>query len=138
MIRKRILLVEDSKLPQMIVKTHFEKLHCRVDIAETGEAGIEYCRKNRYDLIIMDIGLPGIDGISAAAIIRGQSNPNQQVPIVALTAHDDPTFKAKALAVGMNDYLIKPLTFAAAQAMMIQYCGRDNTDASPGMQRKGH
>ena len=119
---KKILLVEDSPLPQMIVKTVLQQLGCHVDIVNTGEDSVALCMKTHYDLIFMDIGLPGIDGIMAAQLIREQEKHGHYVPIIALTAHDDLAVKTKALAAGMDDYLIKPLTLPTAQAVIDQYC----------------
>ncbi len=118
---KKILLVEDSPLPQMIVKTILQQLDCLVEVATTGEDSIVLCQQNHYDLIFMDIGLPGIDGIMAAQLIREQEKHGHHVPIIALTAHDDLAMKTKALAAGMDDYLIKPLTLQTAQAVLNQY-----------------
>src|SRR5271170_5659527 len=103
MHRKKILLVEDSPLPQMIAKAIFQQLDYHVDVVETGEDSVAFCIKNHYDLIFMDIGLPGIDGMMAAQLIREQEKYGHQVPIIALTAHDDPIMKTKALAVGIDD-----------------------------------
>ena len=119
---KKILLVEDSPLPQMVVKTLLQQLDCLVDVAATGEDSIVLCQQNHYDLIFMDIGLPGIDGILAAQLIREQENPGHRIPIVALTTHDDQALKTKALAAGMDAYLLKPLTLEPAQGVLNKYC----------------
>jgi CheY-like chemotaxis protein len=127
---KKILLVEDSPLPQMIVKAVLQQLDCSVDVADTGEGSVALCIKNHYDLILMDIGLPGIDGIMAAQLIREQEKHGHHVPIIALTAHDDLAMKTKALAAGMDDYLIKPLTLQTAQAVLNQYCCQTHISTS--------
>jgi two-component system, OmpR family, aerobic respiration control sensor histidine kinase ArcB len=124
MNRKKILLVEDSPLPQRVVKTLLQQLDCIVDVAATGEDSIILCQKNHYDLVFMDIGLPGIDGMMTAQLIREQEQGQQHVPMVALTAHDDQEMKNKALTVGMNDYLIKPLTLESLRDMLTKYCGK--------------
>jgi two-component system, OmpR family, aerobic respiration control sensor histidine kinase ArcB len=134
---KKILLVEDSPLPQMIVKTVLRQLNCLVDIATSGEDSIVLCQQNHYDLIFMDIGLPGIDGIMAAKLIREQEKHDHRVPIIALTAHDDPIIKSKALEVGMDDYLIKPLTILTAQDVLDKYCHYKNLNHYP-TNRKDH
>lgn len=122
MDRKRVLLVEDNKLLQTIVQAYLEKLDCIVDVVDTSEEGIEFCQKNTYHLIFMDVGLPGLDGISAAQIIREQKNRNQQTPVVVLTAHDDSALRARAQAVGMNDYLVKPATQQSVEEILNKYC----------------
>jgi two-component system, OmpR family, aerobic respiration control sensor histidine kinase ArcB len=128
--RKKILLVEDSPLPQRVVKTLLEQLDCHVDVAATGEDSIVLCKKNRYDLIFMDIGLPGIDGIMAAQLIREQESPGCHVPIVALTAHDDTTLKVNVIAAGMDDYLVKPLSLQLAQNILSIYCHERKASSS--------
>jgi CheY-like chemotaxis protein len=124
MQRRKILLVEDSPLPQKMVKIILEQLNCCVDVATTGEDAVILCAKNNYRLILMDIGLPGIDGIMAARLIREQERKKKQlpIPIIALTAHDDEVLKAEALATGMNDYLIKPISLQLAQKILNIYC----------------
>ncbi len=124
MHRRKILLVEDSPLPQKMVKTMLERLDCDVDIAATGEDAVILCANNHYYLVLMDIGLPGIDGVMAARLIREQEKKKDQlsVPIIALTAHDDEGLKAEALAIGMNDYLIKPISLQLTEKILSTYC----------------
>lgn len=128
MQQKKILLVEDSPLPQKIVKTILEQLNCDVDITATGEDAVILCMKNDYSLVLMDIGLPGIDGIMAARLIREQERGNGKrlTPIIALTAHDDKAIKAEALAAGMNDYLIKPISLQLVQRIFKVYFQKMN------------
>ncbi len=123
MQQKKILLVEDSPLPQQIVKRILEQLNCSVDIAATGEDAVILCMKNHYNFVFMDIGLPGIDGIMAAKLIREQEKGNREypIPIIALTAHDDQMMKAEAQAAGMNDYLIKPISLQLIQHLFKVY-----------------
>ncbi len=134
MQQKKILLVEDSPLPQKIVKTILEQLNCCVDIASTGEDAVILCMENHYNFVFMDIGLPGIDGIMAVRLIREQEKRNREypVPIVALTAHDDQSIKAEALAAGMNDYVIKPISLQLAQNILKIYFHGNHRPASPG------
>ena len=137
MNRKKILLVEDSPLPQRIVKTILENLHCQVDIADTGEDGVALCLENHYDLIFMDIGLPGIDGVMTAQLIREQESSGCHVPIVALTAHDDPDLKARALQAGMDDYRVKPLSSSMAQEILLKYSRKINSVVAHSKRKRG-
>ena len=137
MNRKKILLVEDSPLPQRIVKSILENLHCEVDIVETGEDGVALCMENHFDLVLMDIGLPGIDGIMAAQLIREQESPGCHVPIVALTAHDDPDMKARALQAGMDDYRVKPFTSSMAREILIKYSRKINSGVAHSKRNRG-
>lgn len=130
MNQKNILLVEDSPLPQKMVKMILEQLNCCVDIAATGEDAIILCKKNVYHLIFMDIGLPGIDGIMTARLIREQEKKNNKspTPIIVLTAHDDEALKAEALATGMNDYLIKPISLPLTEKILNTYYHKMNNN----------
>jgi two-component system aerobic respiration control sensor histidine kinase ArcB len=128
--RKKILLVEDSPLPQQVVKTLLQQLDCIVDVAATGEDSVALCKKNRYDLIFMDIGLPGIDGFMAAKLIRQQEEGQGHVSIVALTAHNNPETKTQALTVGMDDFFVKPLTKQSAKAIIKKYCSAKGLNKS--------
>lgn len=102
----KILLVEDHFLNQIATKkvlTTWSDL-VSVDIAENGLVGIEKYKENGYDIILMDIQMPVMNGIEAARKIRSKSD----VPIIALTANSTKQEQDKCLEVGMNDYLPKP------------------------------
>lgn len=137
MDKRKILLVEDSLLPQRIVQTILENLECQVDIAETGEEGVTLCLKNHYDLVLMDIGLPGIDGIQATQRIRQKENVQHHLPIIALTAHNESETKARALDAGMDDYLVKPLSASIAQEILSRYCAQAHSSGRLS-RRKNH
>ncbi len=100
-----ILLVEDHIINQIATKKVLEKWgQITVDIAKNGKVAIEKVHANNYDLILMDIQMPILDGIGATKIIRKSSN----LPIIALTAHASDEEKAKCLDIGMNEYITKP------------------------------
>ena len=100
-----ILLVEDHIINQIATKKVLEKWgKVTVDIAKNGKIAIEKANSNNYDLILMDIQMPILDGIAATEIIRKSSN----LPIIALTAHASDEEKAKCLDKGMNEYITKP------------------------------
>ncbi|ESU26399.1 signal transduction histidine kinase [Flavobacterium limnosediminis JC2902] len=102
---KKILLVEDNKINQMITQKMLErkKMHCH--IIENGEDAVEHMRQNTYDLVLMDVHLPGINGTIATELIR---KFNQDTPIVALTAISLDENKEMLLSFGMNDVITKP------------------------------
>jgi len=100
-----ILLVEDHIINQIATKKVLEKWgQINVDIAKNGKVAIERAKSKHYDLILMDIQMPILDGIAATKIIRKSSN----IPIIALTAHASEVEKEKCLEIGMNEYLTKP------------------------------
>lgn len=105
---RSVLLVEDDILTQKITSWMLQELNWKVQVACTGKQALNLLEK-KFDLVIMDVGLPDIDGISLASRIRQAHTQNQNIPIVALTAHVMEKDKEKCLAAGMNDFLKKPL-----------------------------
>jgi two-component system, OmpR family, aerobic respiration control sensor histidine kinase ArcB len=107
----RILVVEDQAIPAKVAQNILSRLHCQVDIAIDGEAALQYINQQNYDLIFMDIGLPGNDGCEVTRRIRlKQWRRNPSVPIIGLTAHVETDNKRRCLAAGMEAVFTKPLT----------------------------
>jgi PAS domain S-box-containing protein len=104
-INARILLVEDNLMNQIIAQTYLEQAGVQVDKASNGKEALDKISSNTYDLILMDIQMPVMDGFEATKIIRKQK---KEIKIIALTANAIKGDKEKYLAAGMNDYLSKP------------------------------
>lgn len=105
----RILLVEDQEFNQFVAKRMLELLKSTVDIASNGKIAIEKISENDYDIVLMDIQMPVMDGIEATRFIREHMDqPKSQIPIIALTAHALKDDDKKYLSMGMNGYLSKP------------------------------
>lgn len=102
---KKILLVEDNKINQMITKKMLENKNVICEVIENGEDAIESVRKNNYDLILMDVHLPGINGTIASETIRTFNN---HTPIIALTAISLDENREMLLSYGMDDVITKP------------------------------
>lgn len=108
-----ILLVEDNILNQKFAVTSLQRAGNKVEIAENGKVAVEKFKRNKYDLILMDIAMPIMDGIEATHVIRDWENSIQpeklnKIKIVAITAHVMVTDREKCLKAGMNEYLAKP------------------------------
>jgi PAS domain S-box-containing protein len=101
-----ILLVEDNKFNQIIAQSLLEKWHTSVQIAENGEKAVEILKTSSFDIILMDLQMPVMDGITAAGIIRQQLKIT--TPILALTANVVKGVIEKCLESGMNGYVSKP------------------------------
>jgi len=101
----RILVVDDNKMNLLIASKFLKKWQAEVDEAISGPVAIKMAANNNYDLIIMDLQMPGMDGFEATGIIK-KNNP--QLPVIALTADAMPETHNKAFAAGMCDYLTKP------------------------------
>jgi signal transduction histidine kinase len=103
--KKTVLLVEDNKINQMITQKMLEKKGISCVILESGEEAIENAKNNQYDLILMDVHLPGISGTEATAAIRAFDT---KTPIIALTAISLNENKETLLSFGMNEVITKP------------------------------
>ncbi len=101
----RVLLVDDNKMNLLIASKFLKKWQASPDEATSGQQAIEMAKQANYDLVIMDLQMPGMDGFEATRIIK-QTNPH--LPVFALTADAMPETHSKAFAAGMCDYLTKP------------------------------
>ncbi len=104
----RILLVEDEKKIASFIKRGLTEQHYTVDVAGDGDEGLYLAQINPYDLMVLDIMLPGRDGFAVCRELRQQNN---EMPILMLTARDDVQDKVYGLDSGADDYLTKPFAF---------------------------
>lgn len=112
----KVLLVEDNQLAARMAQQLICKLNCSSDHVESGEAALDLLREEKYDLIFMDIGLPGISGIDAAMKIRGIEKA-KAIPIVALTGHGK-RMEHECISAGMQKVIAKPITAEAVKAIL--------------------
>ena len=108
--KSRVLIVEDHAPTSMVVKNMLNGFGCDVDIAKDGQTAIDFFKNNNYALILMDIGLPDINGYEVSKQIRIREMPfEHKVPIVALTAHLSKEERQQCLEASMNAVFTKPL-----------------------------
>ena len=105
----RVLLVEDNPTNQILAAAVLEKGGYSHDIANNGLEALEALKSSSYDLVLMDIQMPEMDGIEATKRIRQMNGASQQTPIIAVTANAMDGDREKYLAAGMNDYVPKPI-----------------------------
>ncbi|WP_264564270.1 PAS domain S-box protein [Flavobacterium sp. N3904] len=103
----RVLVVEDMALNQLLMKTVLDDFGFERDIAENGKIAIEKLKTNQYDIVLMDLQMPEMNGFEATEYIR--ETLNLTIPIIALTADVTTVDLEKCKAVGMNDYIAKPI-----------------------------
>jgi PAS domain S-box-containing protein len=120
----RILLVEDNPDNQKLAERVLVGAGARVDTAVNGEIAVKMARDVLYDLIVMDLMMPVMDGFQATLQIRGNEAPPNRVPIVALTAHATEGFRDRCLSAGMDDYLSKPFKKERFLALAEQWVDR--------------
>jgi PAS domain S-box-containing protein len=115
----RVLLVEDNEINQQVAREILQGAGLMVTVANNGQEGVDAARQNPYDVILMDIQMPVMDGYAAAREIRNLKSEIRRVPIIAMTAHAMAGDEQKSLAAGMNDHVTKPIDpgqlFAALQ-----------------------
>ena len=105
----RVLIVEDEKKVAAFIKKGLEEETYAVDIATDGEEGLHLGEQNQYDLVILDLMLPKINGLDILSSLRTK---NIETPILLLTAKDSVEDKVKGLNLGADDYLTKPFAFS--------------------------
>ncbi len=130
---KHILLVEDNNVNIMVAKKMLLKSNQRVDTAFNGQEGLNLAKRKKYDLILMDIQMPVMDGLEATMLIRALNHGSFKSPIVALTAGAMNQERAKALEAGMNDFLTKPIKYEQLARVMAKYL--NNPEEVPSMQK---
>lgn len=113
-----VLVVEDNDFNRLIVRDMLLADHHRVTEAHDGLEGLQLAGQRRYDVILMDISMPGIDGLAAAQRIRLGNGASKASPIVALTAHALQDETERFRAGGMTDVLIKPITRETLRAVL--------------------
>ncbi|MDB4925410.1 response regulator [Mucilaginibacter sp.] len=113
-----VLVVDDNKMNLLIASRFLKKWQANVEEAINGQIAVDMVNNKAYDLIIMDLQMPVMDGFEATRIIKSS---NANIPIIALTADAMPETYAKALAAGMSDYLTKPFVPATFFEKVSQY-----------------
>ena len=105
-----ILLAEDHPVNQMMMTRLLEKRGHRVVLARNGVEAVEAAMRERFDVVLMDVQMPVMDGFEATARLReSERGRSVRVPVIALTAHAMKGYREECLAAGMDDYLNKPL-----------------------------
>ena len=126
----RILLVEDNPANQKLATYILRDRGHLVEIAGDGQEAIALSRQNRYDVILMDVQMPGMDGLEATAAIRKHEDGGRRVPIIAMTAHAMKGDRDRCLAAGMDGYLPKPVN-AQEMVRLVESLGRGLAGVTP-------
>jgi CheY-like chemotaxis protein/HPt (histidine-containing phosphotransfer) domain-containing protein len=130
----RVLLAEDNPVNREVALSLMADLGFRIDYAEDGAEAVALAGHNEYDLILMDMQMPVMDGVEAAQTIRRSPGANQSVPIIALTANAFDEDRRRCLDAGMNDHVPKPVEpatlFAALRRWLPERAG-ETADVKP-------
>ncbi|MBI5625448.1 MAG: response regulator [Elusimicrobia bacterium] len=111
MLHKKILVVDDDPFIREILATQLSRLHYRTAVAADGEEAVSAFKKEKPDLILMDLLMPRLDGLDATQRIRALEKKGARVPILFLTAREGSQNKLSSIISGGDDFVTKPVTF---------------------------
>jgi signal transduction histidine kinase/DNA-binding response OmpR family regulator len=123
----RVLLAEDNPINALLARTLLTRAGCIVTTAQDGEEAVTVARSGVYDLILLDIRMPRLDGLAAAARIRNGGGPSASAPIVALTADAGEEERVRAFKAGMDDFITKPIDAGRLLTVAARFTERPNT-----------
>ncbi len=131
----RVLVAEDNPTNRHVIAAYLALAGHSAHVVTDGQAALAAVRDGGFDLVIMDIQMPGMDGLTAAGHIRALSGPVAEIPIIALTANAMQGDREHCLAAGMSDYVAKPVSLEALCAAMARSLGySDASSATTGVQ----
>jgi CheY-like chemotaxis protein len=106
----KILLVEDDPIDQLIIRTVTEYAGFAIDIADNGRTGIDKLTAGHYDLVLLDLVMPVMNGYETMTFIRQRLDTQKNIPIIIITSKEDLGEAARCLLLGANSFLTKPIT----------------------------
>ncbi len=127
----RILLVEDNEINLLVAREMLASLGWHVTEAQDGQAAIACARKAAFDLVLMDISMPGMSGLDATAAIRSGCALNRLTPIVAITAHDPGADLSRFCSAGISEVVTKPVGKQALRALLARFVAKDSARREP-------
>jgi CheY-like chemotaxis protein len=133
-LRGHVLIVDDNRMNRMVAEKLCESFGCTSETAADGAEAVEAVRMRRFDVVLMDIRMPGMDGVEATRAIRASTGPERDVPVIALTANADDADARSYVAAGMACVVEKPIKadflFAALEAALSQQPARSDRDVA--------
>lgn len=131
-----ILLVEDSQTNQMVATAMLEKLGSHITIANHGQEAVDLIQTHEFDLVLMDVSMPGMDGLQATRIIRSMGGKYATIPIIAMTAHAFAHDRDACFEAGMDDYLSKPLQRPQLFSVLAKWANQAANDSVQNTQNQ--
>jgi signal transduction histidine kinase/ligand-binding sensor domain-containing protein/DNA-binding NarL/FixJ family response regulator len=118
-----VLLVEDEPVNAAVAQGYLAALGCTSVWVDNGTEAIARAGAERFDLVLMDLSMPQLDGFATTRLIRAQQGEGRRVPIIALTAHSSTAYRESCLQAGMDDILSKPCTLEECRAVLQRWLG---------------
>lgn len=134
-LRGHVLLVEDDAVNAAVAEGYLASIGCTSAWAKTGADAIARFAGERFDLVLMDLNMPDMDGFTATRLIRQREGKSRRIPIVALTAHEASNYREKCLAADMDDILSKPYTYDDCAHLLRKWLVGSATSAPPAQSR---
>jgi PAS domain S-box-containing protein len=129
--RMKLLVAEDNPTNRLLIGTRLRRLSYQVELVENGLEAVAAARSQDWDLILMDMQMPELDGVGATRAIRALPGPRGRVPIVALTADAMPELRERYMSSGLDDYLTKPIDWAVLNRVLRRYAPTPETSSHP-------
>ena len=121
----KVLFIEDDRMNRRVVKDMLDVAGAVMDEADSAEAGLRKLEDNQYDMLLVDLRMPGMDGITAIQHIRARSDAKARLPIIVVTADTAVDLRDRCLAAGADDVLFKPVAMDALFESMGRLLARD-------------
>lgn len=125
----RVLLAEDNMINQEVALDLLRDVGLEVDVAENGSVALEKIAQHRYDLVLMDVQMPELDGMAATRLLRAQAN-HADLPVLAMTANAFEEDRKSCLEAGMNDFVPKPVVPELLYAKLLRWLSKDAGQAN--------
>lgn len=126
-----VLLVEDEAVNAAVAQGYLEELGCTSVWVKEGQEAVARSAAERFDLILMDLSMPKMDGFATTALIRQRGGAGPRVPIIALSAHDAVAYRDTCLSAGMDDILSKPYTLEQCAQLLRRWMARNAQSTLP-------
>ena len=128
--RARVLVVEDNSVNQLVAIGQLQRLGHECLVAASGAEALDAVTREKFDIVLMDIQMPDMDGYEATRRIRQMPAPAREIPVIAITAHALAGEREKCIAAGMNDYLAKPVSLEQIGAVVRLWASRESKETS--------
>ena len=109
----QILFVEDDAMNRRVVRDMLRVVGTDMEEAADAETGLAMLDERPYDIVLMDLRMPGMDGLTAIELLRGREGRNRDVPVIVVTADTAPDLRERCLAIGADEVIVKPVAMGA-------------------------
>jgi CheY-like chemotaxis protein len=124
----RVLFVEDDTMNRRVVRDMLKVVGTDMEEASDAETGLRMLEEHTYDMVLMDLRMPGMDGLTAITLLRASIGPNRETPVIVVTADTAVDLRERCFAAGADEVIVKPVAMAALLEAMGRLSARDAGD----------